>query len=389
MKVLVFSGKVPDLSGAFLHDVYLSEELQRRGHQVVFMSIEVPKEGVNGGTYRGLRFMHYSAASSYLETSQIWICPHAPALPYVRALNSKGYNRPIVATCHYDGNYLAITKNNPGRNIQWVEMLLFINTIMEPNFRKYIVPWPPNVIKTGLARPILFEDKILIKEPFQGEYITLINANDNKGVKQFIEIARNQPERKFLGILPYYGVEYKLPDASDNVKWIPFDDDVRTILKETRILLMPSYYESFGRVAVEAMLNGIPVLYSKTNPKSKYPGGSTEGIESWIKPVGVACHREKIEEWIHEIEVLDEPEVYAERSKQCREHIKAMDLFNEASRIAKIVEDFSEENPVIVKKVVEQVTHQQQVLSSSVPKEPPRGTPVGFSALSGRLRIRR
>jgi len=388
MKVLVFAGKMPDLCGAFLHDVDLSEELQRRGHQVIFMILQIPKEGVNGGTYRGFRFMHYTAGSSYLETSQIWISPHAPALPYVRALNAKGYNRPIVATCHYDGNYLAIITNNPGRNIQWVEMLLFINNVMEPNYRKNIVPWPPNVIKTGTVRPILHEDKILIKEQFQGEYITLINANDNKGVKQFIEIARKQPDRKFLGILPYYG-NLNVPDAPDNIKWIPFDDDIRTILKETRILLMPSYYESFGRVAVEAMLNGIPVLYSKINLNPKYPGGSTEGVESWIKPVGVACHREKIEEWIQEIEVLDQPEVYAERSKQCREHIKAMDLFNEASRIAKIVEDFAQENPVVVKKTVVQESPQQQVLLSSVPKEPPRGTPVGFSVLNGRLRIRR
>jgi glycosyltransferase involved in cell wall biosynthesis len=388
MKVLVFAGKMPDLCGAFLHDVDLSDELQRRGHQVVFMILQIPKEGVNGGTYRGFRFMHYSAGASFLESSQVWICPHAPALPYVRALNGRGYNRPIVATCHYDGNYLAITTNNPGRNVRWVEMLLFINNVMEPNFRKNIVPWPPNVTKTGTVRPILHEEKILITEPFQGEYITLVNANQNKGVAQFIEIARKQPTRKFLGILPYYG-NLDVPDAPDNIKWIPFDDDIRNILKETRILLLPSYYESFGRIAVEAMLNGIPVLYSKTNPNSKYPGGSTEGVESWIKPVGISCHREKVEEWIHEIEVLDSPEVYSTRSAECREHIKAMDLFNEGSRIAKIVEDFAQENPVVIKKTVQEEVPQQQKLMSSVPKQPPAGARVGFSLSSGRLRIQR
>ena len=353
----------------------------------MFMTIEKPKEGVNGGIYRGFRFMHYSAGGSFLDTSDVWICPHAPALPEVRLVNSRGYNRPIIATCHYDGNYLAITRNNPGRKIQWVEMLLFINNIMEVNFRKNIVPWPPNIIKTGSVRPILHEEKILITEPFCGEYITLVNANQNKGVNQFIELARRMPERKFLGILPYYG-ELRVPDAPDNIKWIPFDDDIRNILKETHILLLMSYYESFGRIAVESMLNGIPVLYSKTNPNSKYPGGSTEGVEGWIVPAGISCNREKPEEWMSAIQMLDDPEVYSARSDQSREHINNLDLFNEGGKIAQIVEQFSRENPVIIAKPVQQETPQQQLMSS-VPKQPPPGTAVGFSIGSGRLRIRR
>lgn len=388
MKVLFFAGRMPDLCGAFLHDVDLADELQRRGHNVVFMSIEKPKDGVNGGTYRGHRYMHYTAGMSFLESSDIWICPHAPALPEVRLINSRGHNRPIIATCHYDGNYLAITRNNPGRNIQWVEMLLFINTVMEDNYRKNIVPWPPNITKTGAVRPLLHEEKILITEEFQGEYITLVNANQNKGVAQFIELARRMPDRKFLGILPYYG-ELRVPDAPDNVKWIPFDDDIRNILKETRILLLPSYYESFGRIAVEAMLNGIPVLYSKINPNSKYPGGSTEGVETWIKPAGIACNREKPEEWVEAILSLDDTDAYSAKSSESREHIKAMDLFNEGPKIAQMVEQFSRENPVVIARPRQQETPQQQQLASSVPKQPPPGTGVGFSLASGRLKIRR
>jgi hypothetical protein len=152
MKVIFFANKMPDLCGAFLHDIDLAIELQKRGHSVVFMTIKIPKEGFNGGTYRGFRFMNYSANTSFLDTSDIWICPHAPVLPEVRRINGRGYNRPIIATCHYDGNYTTITANY---NPKWNEMLMFINSIMEPNYRNNIKPWPSNIIRTEVIRPIM------------------------------------------------------------------------------------------------------------------------------------------------------------------------------------------------------------------------------------------
>jgi len=378
---------MPDLCGAFLHDIDLAIELEKRGHDVVFMSLEVPKIGVNGGTYRGFKYMHFSAGGRYLDASEGWICPHAPALPEVRKLNSRGYNRPILATCHYDGNYLAITRNNPGRRIQWVEMFMFINSIMEPNYKKNVDPWPPNVMRTAVVRPLMHENKIRIDEEFSGDCITLVNANQNKGVAQFIALARRMPERKFLGVIPYYG-ELSLPPAPDNIEWIPFDDDIRNILKRTRILVMPSYYESFGRIAVEAMYNGIPVIYSRPATKPKYPGGSTEGVQAWISPAGIPCNRENVEEWVSAINDLDSEETYTTLSDQSRQHIKDMNLFTEASRIAGLVEQFVRDYPV----KIQTPQQQQQQAEDQKPRQTaakivqPAGR-VGFS--NGRLRIQR
>ena len=49
MKILFFANKMPDLCGAFLHDIDLGTELLRRGHQVVFLTVKIPPVGVNGG----------------------------------------------------------------------------------------------------------------------------------------------------------------------------------------------------------------------------------------------------------------------------------------------------------------------------------------------------
>ena len=386
MRLVFFAGRMPDLCGAFLHDIDLAIELEKRGHDVMFMALEVPKTGVNGGTYRGFKYMHFSAGGKYLDVSEGWICPHAPALPEVRRLNARGYNRPILATCHYDGNYTAIIKNNPGRRVQWVEMFMFINSIMEPNYRKNVNPWPPNIMRTAVVRPLMHENKIKIDEEFMGDCITLVNANQNKGVTQFIALARRMPDRKFLGVIPYYG-ELSVPPAPDNIEWVPFNDDIRVILKRTRILVMPSYYESFGRIAVEAMYNGIPVIYSTPALKPKHPGGSSEGVQSWIIPAGVPCDRENIDEWEAAVIALDDEETYTARSVVVRQHIQAMNMFTEGARIAGLVEQFVRDYPVKI-----QTPQQQQEASQPQPQQTaskivePIGR-VGFS--SGRLRIQR
>jgi glycosyltransferase involved in cell wall biosynthesis len=385
MKVLFFANKMPDLCGAFLHDIDLALELLKRGHMVVFLTIKISPEGVNGGYYRGFRYMHYTAASSFLESSEVWICPHAPILPKVREINARGYERPVVATCHYDGNYTMIVGNS---NPKWAEMLCFINSIMEPHYRKHISPWPSQIRRTEVVRPILHREKVIIPEEFQGDCITLINANQNKGVHVFVELAKRMPDRKFLGVLPYYG-ELRVPPTPPNVEWVPFQDDIRTVLKRTRVLLVPSYYESFGRVAIEAMVNGIPVLYSKPNPNSVYPGGSTEGLQSWIGDAAGMCDREDPESWMTELRRLDDPEVYDHWRDRSRSHIEGMNLFSEGGRIADLVESFSRQNPVTVR----QSTSSAQKPSESRPGLPvmprePKG-PVGFGFSNGRLRIQR
>lgn len=389
MRVLFFANRMPDMCGAFLHDIDLATELQKRGHSIVFLIIQKPAEGYNGANYRGFRFIHYTAATNYLDTSEIWICPHSPILPTVRKINSRGYFRPIIATCHFDGNYTAISGNADGR---WSEMLMFVNKVMQQNYFDKIKPWPSAIVRTETVRPILHRHQITITEPFQGEYITLVNANLNKGVLQFIELAKAMPDRKFLGVLPYYG-ELRVPPAPSNVKWIPFDDDVRNILKQTRILLMPSYYESYGRIAVEAMLNGIPVIYSKPAENPPYPHYTTQGMQEWIGNAAIACDREKKEEWIASIEFLDNPEKYAQLSQMSKDHIESMNLFTEATRIASIVEDFSRSNPAkMINSMAVMAAPPAQAVVSPFQQQtsqrivPPTGR-IGLS--NGRLKIQR
>jgi hypothetical protein len=334
--------------------------------------------------------MHYSAATPHLESSDVWMCPHSPILPSVRKLNRFGYHRPIIATCHFDGNYTAITGNSPRRQ-EWVELLLFINRAMEPNYRKAISPWPSQIVRTEVVRPILHREMIVMTDPPRGDAITLINANVNKGVQQFLALARAMPDRPFLGVRPYYG-ETAVPPSPANVEWIPFQSDIRTVLARTRILLVPSYYESFGRVAVEAMVNGIPVLYSEPIQAVSASGGSTDGLDEWIRPTGIALPREETARWADAIRTLDDPDAYAQLSTASREHIDAMNVFEEAGRLAAMVETFSRQHPVTKMSSAPKASQEAPGSGGPARAGPVLREPVGRVGLGlagGRLRLQR
>lgn len=136
-----------------------------------------------------------------------------------------------------------------------------------------------------------------ISEDAGREYITLINLCENKGVRQFYEIARRLPNKKFLGVIGSYMDQET--DCPPNVTIWPKQVDIRRVYEKTRILLMPSDYESFGMTAAEALANGIPVICSPT-----------PGLKENCKEGAQYCDRDNIKKWVSLINNLDDPKVY-------------------------------------------------------------------------------
>lgn len=159
-------------------------------------------------------------------------------------------------------------------------------------------------------------------EPTNREYVTLINLNHNKGSDYFYSIAKRLPHIKFLGVRGSYDNQHimKFP----NVKIIPNTPDIREVYKVTKILLVPSHYESWGMVAAEAMANGIPVIY---NP--------TPGLLENVGEAGICINRRQVELWVNEInKLLTDSQYYEEwsnkgllRSKEQEPDWKALEEF--------------------------------------------------------------
>jgi glycosyltransferase involved in cell wall biosynthesis len=153
-----------------------------------------------------------------------------------------------------------------------------------------------------------------------GDMVTLINHNADKGGRHFQAIAARMPERRFLAQTGSHGPQVCVPAA--NLEVAPGTMNIRDdVYARTRVLLMPSVYESYGRTAVEAMASGIPVI---ANP--------TPGLREAIGPGGIFVDRDDLDGWVAAIRALDDPETYAAASKAALARADELDPTDDLDR---------------------------------------------------------
>ncbi|WP_068922197.1 glycosyltransferase family 4 protein [Planobispora rosea] len=146
--------------------------------------------------------------------------------------------------------------------------------------------------------PVLAEDYATVP----GDRVTLINLCANKGAATFWALAKRMPEVEFLAVEGGYGdqIVYDLPNV-EVISHIPGHQMREQVYARTRILLAPSRYESWGRVAVEAMCSGIPVI--------AHP---TPGLIESLGEAGVFVDREDLDGWEAQIRRLHSAEAWAQ-----------------------------------------------------------------------------
>jgi glycosyltransferase involved in cell wall biosynthesis len=157
-------------------------------------------------------------------------------------------------------------------------------------------------------------------EPWENDFITLINLNENKGGKIFEQIARALPNKKFLAVKGSYDEQF-IPNLP-NVTVYENTSSIKEVYKMTRILVMPSKYESWGMTATEAMCYGIPVISTETLGLKENCG--LAGI--YIK------NRDDIKEWVNAIIKLDEEKNYKSASRKARNRAKEQDSNGELEK---------------------------------------------------------
>lgn len=158
-------------------------------------------------------------------------------------------------------------------------------------------------IPATVIRPPLICDDYRVPRP-DADRITLVNPIAAKGSRMLYRLAHDNPQRRFLAVEGAYGSQERPPSNVNNVDWQPQTARIaRDVFTRTRILLVPSVYESWGRAACEAMCSGIPVIASPT-----------PGLLEALGTAGIFCDPDDPRAWQVALQDLDDPDRYTEAS---------------------------------------------------------------------------
>lgn len=137
-----------------------------------------------------------------------------------------------------------------------------------------------------------------------GNRTLFVNLTVTKGAEVFYELARRSPKIFFVGLRGAYGDQFIPEEHFNNVFIYEHTADMKAVFGVTKVVLMPSDYESYGRVAVEAACSGIPSIVHPT-----------PGLSEALGSAGIYCHRSKVDDWHKELTRLyTDNDYYKERS---------------------------------------------------------------------------
>lgn len=247
--------------------------LVEEGHQV---TVAVTEDGPRGAELDvdGVR-VRYVDLREALSENPDRIVTHlkstAPALSWRRQTGI-----PVTVLCHSDH--------------RWIMMDL----AKSPDLVVFNTEW----VKESVSRRLTLDSVVLhppvtpgeIQE-IPGDCVTLVNPLPEKGSETFYAVAKALPDVEFLVVEGGYEMERQVFLNLPNVTRQEHTKDMqRDVYSRTGVLMMPSHFESYGMVAVEAATRGIPVVAAPTPGLLESLGGNATYLEPenhslWIDAV--------------------------------------------------------------------------------------------------------
>lgn len=105
-----------------------------------------------------------------------------------------------------------------------------------------------------------------------GDAYTLLSSLSNKGVSVMLDLAERYPDQRFIVVRSPAEPTHGLPNLEERAAKLPNlelhprvpPEEVVKYFEQTRILLVPSRYETYGMSAIEAAGYGIPSVHVDT-----------------------------------------------------------------------------------------------------------------------------
>lgn len=218
----------------------------------------------------------------------------------VRAtLLAKQFKVPVAQIIH---NNLDLTRNYIGHG---PDFLIYNTEWIKTDFSDDFAHVPSLVV-----HPPIFADRYKTEH---GKKVTLVNLFEPKGQDIFYQLVERLPEIEFLAVRGGYGEQ--IVKEYPNLEHVDNDFEIKNIFAMTKVVLMPSKYESYGRVACEALASGIPSIVSPT-----------PGLMEALGDAGIYIPREDVDGWEVALKALLKPRRYGTMSKLALARSEALDV---------------------------------------------------------------
>lgn len=276
-----------------------------RGHEVqVCLTAQKGPEYVLDGV-KVHPFVHKSDPSVFAQQGDVLVT-HLENTPRTTWLG-RILEKPVVHVLH---NTFEPSKS-------WIKpdigLAVFNSEWMKADYERWFFRHGlPEIRSVVINPPVMAEDYATTP----GDKVTLINMTEGKGGDVFWALVDRMPDVNFLGVIGGYGVQMLRENVPPNVtiqEHTP-GHDMKKVYGQTRILLMPSDYESWGRVGVEAMASGIPVV--------AHP---TPGLTESLGTAGIFVDRCNLTVWEQRIRELLDGRKYKKFSREAKARSKQLD----------------------------------------------------------------
>ncbi|MGD9689565.1 MAG: glycosyltransferase [Phycisphaerales bacterium] len=247
-------------------------------------------------------------------------------------------------------------------NLSYLHPLAFehVDAVLTPScFMRDLYAREIGLRSTAIAPPIELSEALVEPGRHEARYCTFVNPTPPKGLFFFVTLAevlgRTRPDIP-LQVIEGRGTREHLFKAAalggfdlsrhPNLRVVGTRARSREVYADARVMLVPSVWtEAFGRIAVEAMHNGVPAIVSGRGGLAEAVGGQARGGEvdgaesgageaagGLIVPIprGITpstmqpVTRDAVREWVEAIVRLhDDPEHYRAVSARARAYAEA------------------------------------------------------------------